>query len=196
MSNWASIAELMTAWGRHRDAGRWDRLADLFAPGAFLDLAWFHGSADDFVASCRQRSSGKSLRSKHVIANPLITVRGDRALAETDAQLLTDQRDLDLGAVTHIRFLDCLVRVGDSWRIAYRASIYDLCAFTSPTGRFDVDVDAARRFPREYAGLAYILSRSGYPVTADSPTRGGPLEDDIQRAEAEWLHGGPLPGTR
>lgn len=182
----SSITELMTAWGSHRDAGRWDRLESLFAPEATLELTWVQATASDFVAAARRHATG-ALRSKHVISNPYVTVAGDRAIAETNAMLVTDQPDLDLGAITHIRYLDRLVRIDGRWAIAHRVSIYDSCGLTFPYGPVDVDRAVIRRFPREYAGLAYLLQLSGYEPSDRSPTRGSAREAELQERDSAWL---------
>jgi SnoaL-like domain len=192
VSEWVEIAALMTAWGSHRDAGRWGPLEELFAPGATLELTWATATAAEFVAAARRHSSGP-LRSKHVIGNPYVTRVGDRAIAETDAVLVNDHCELDLGAVTHARFLDRLVRTERGWRIAHRVSVYDCSGLTFPFGPTPVDQELIRRFPREYAGLAYLLARSGYQPSDRSPTRGSPREREILADHAAWLRGQDRP---
>lgn len=186
VSEWVRIAALMSAWGSHRDAGRWEPLEELFAPGATLELTWAAVTAAEFVAAARRHSTGP-LVSKHVIGNPYVTLAGDRATAETNAVLVNDHRDLDLGAVTHARFLDRLVRTERGWRIAHRVSVYDCSGLTFPSGPTPVDEELIRRFPREYAGLAYLLARSGYQPSDRSPTRGSPREREILAGHATWL---------
>lgn len=189
-AHWVAIAELMTQWGSHRDAGRWEQLEGLFAPGATLQLTWTRATATEFVAAARRHSTGP-LHSKHVIANPYVSVVGDRAIAETDAVLINDHHELDLGAVTHIRFLDRLARTDRGWKIAHRVSIYDCGGLTFPFGPVPVDRDLLHRFPREYAGLAYLLTHSGYQPSDRSPTRGSAAERDIRTSQDAWLREEP-----
>jgi SnoaL-like protein len=182
----AALVDLMVAWAAHRDAGRWDDLAGLFTPDATVELTWTRATAAEFVAAARGHASGP-LRSKHVVAAPHAVVRGDRAAAETNVVLVTDHLDLDLGAVTHARFLDRLERVDSGWVIAHRASVYDACGFTFPFGPVEVDQKVARNFPREYAGLAYQLVSAGYDPSPKSPTRGSAREHAIRNDQRAWL---------
>jgi hypothetical protein len=50
-----------------------------------------------------------------------------------------------------------------------------------------VDRDLLHRFPREYAGLAYLLTHSGYQPSDRSPTRGSAAERDIRASQDAWL---------
>ena len=186
-TDWVAITEMLTAWGRHRDAEGWDQLRGLFTAKATVELTWIHTTAAEFVAAARRHSTGP-LRSKHVIANPSVTVVGNRAVGETNAVLVNDHLDLALGAVTHIRYLDRFERRDDSWAIAHRASIYDSSGFTFPYGQCDVDQAIVRRFPREYAALAYLLHISGYEPSDRSPVRGGTREQEIKDSNTTWLH--------
>lgn len=143
------------------NAGRWEQLEALFAPAATLRLTWTRATATEFVTAAWSHSTGP-FHSKRVIADPCVRVVGDRTIAETDAVLINDHHELDLGAVTQIRFLDQLARIGRGWQIAHRVSVYDCGGLTFPFGPVPVGKDLLHRFPREYAGLAYLLTHSGY----------------------------------
>jgi hypothetical protein len=58
------------------------------------------------------------------------------------------------------------------WKIVDRQAIYDICTFTFPTGFVELDKLAVQKYPREYAPLAYLLERSGFPVNRVYPTKG------------------------
>jgi len=66
------------------------------------------------------------------------------------------------------------------------ATIYDM-SFTFPTGFVDLDRRAVQKYPREYAPLAYLLEKSGFPVDRVYPTRGSDLERTIKANGQRWL---------
>ncbi|WP_428341458.1 nuclear transport factor 2 family protein [Mycobacterium sp.] len=185
LSDIEAIRMLMAGW-IHRDNDNWDELAGLFHPDATIEITWFSGLARDFIEGSRSMDQS-ALRTKHFIGEPVITFAGDRALVETNAMIIGENTDLDLGTTTHNRFLDRVQRRDGIWRIAQRDSVYDFSSFTFPYGRIDIDTAAARGFPREYFALAYLLVESGFRVDRVFATRGSDLEQRIRTASAQWL---------
>lgn len=100
----AAITDLMTGW-MHRDLSEWDQLRGLFHPDATIAITWFDGLATDFVDGSA-RMGASDLRTKHLITNPSITFRGDRALVQTNAVIMAENTALDLGCTAHNRFWD------------------------------------------------------------------------------------------
>lgn len=189
-----AIGDLMTGW-IHRDLGDWAALRGLFTADATIAITWFRGLAADFVDGSSRMGAG-ALRTKHVIANPVITfstTRPERAFVETNAVIIAEHGELSLGATTHNRFLDRVVKETDGqWRIAHRDSSYDIGHVTYPLGveaAAPIDRDTLARFPVEYAALAYLLEAAGFPVTGTFPTRGSTQEHDIRDAGLAWLAG-------
>jgi hypothetical protein len=182
------IAALMTGW-LHRDTGDWAQLRGLFHPEARISVTWFTGRAADFV-DASARMSASALRTKHVIAAPLITfsATGNRAVTETNAVVVAENAELGLGAVTHNRFLDRVERHGGRWAIRSRDSVYDFSSFTFPRGLpAAVDPDAVAGFPVEYAALAHLLAASGFAVGDAFATRDSDRERQLKRSAAAWL---------
>ncbi|MBP0457223.1 nuclear transport factor 2 family protein [Streptomyces montanisoli] len=181
------ITDLMTGW-IHRDLGEWDRLRDLFHPQARIEITWFEGLASDFVdASARMGTS--DFRTKHIITAPSVTFSadGDRAVSETNAIIIGENTRLGLGCNGHNRFIDRVERRDGTWRILDRKSVYDFASFTFPLGPVDFDHEAARRAPREYAALAYLLDASGFPVRRVFATKGSEQEKNIKQSALDWL---------
>jgi hypothetical protein len=182
-----NIADLMTGW-IHRDLGEWDRLRELFHSDGRIEITWFEGLASDFVdASARMGAS--DFRTKHLITAPVVTFSDDgrRAVSETNAIIIGENVRLGLGCNGHNRFLDRLERRDGAWRILDRKSVYDFGSFTFPTGLVEIDRQAADKYPREYAALAYLLDLSGFPVRRTFATKGSELERGIKRSALEWL---------
>ncbi|MEC3974463.1 nuclear transport factor 2 family protein [Amycolatopsis sp. H20-H5] len=182
----AAIADLMSGW-IHRDLSEWDQLGELFHPGATIAITWFDGLATDFVEGSA-RMGASDFRNKHVVATPTITFRGDKAFVETNAMIVAENTFLELGCTTHNRFLDQVEKRDGAWRITRRESSYDMSHFTFLTKVEEIDEKAVRGFPREYAALAYLLERSGFPIVREFPTRDSALEAEIKAAGTAWLN--------
>ena len=180
-----SIADLMTGW-IHRDLGEWDRLRNLFHPEATIDITWFAGKASDFVDGS-MKMGASDFKAKHVITSPVVTFNGDKAIAETNAIVVGDNAVLGVGCEGHARFYDRVEKRDCVWKIVDRQAIYDMCAFTFPTGVVEIDKVVVQKYPREYAALGYLLEKSGFPVKGVYPTKGSDLEKTIKAKGQAWL---------
>ncbi|MCC8190753.1 MAG: nuclear transport factor 2 family protein [Planctomycetes bacterium] len=182
-----AIATVINGW-MYRDGGDWERLRTLFHPDGTIAVTWFEGLFSDFVTASSRMGAG-DLRTKHLIGTPVITLNGDRAVAETNAIIVGDNPRLDFGCSCHNRFLDLVERRQGEWKIFRRDSIYDMGTFLFPFGPVAVDTEAVRRHPRAYAPLAHLLERSGYPLQRVFATKGSDLERELRRKAAVWLAG-------
>jgi hypothetical protein len=54
-------------------------------------------------------------------------------------------------------------------------------------GSFNSTKVAVQRYPREYAALAYLLEKSGFPVNRVYPTKGSDLEKTLKAQGEAWL---------
>ncbi|MCO4251225.1 nuclear transport factor 2 family protein [Pseudarthrobacter raffinosi] len=182
-----AIADLEMGW-IHRDLGEWAALRELFHPDGVIEITWFEGLFTDFV-DASERMGASQFRTKHVIASPVMAFNEsrDRAVAETNAIIIGENISLGLGCMGHNRFIDRIEKRDGLWKIVDRKSIYDAATFTFPLGLVDIDVDLARTYPREYAALAYLLDKSGFPVAKVFATKGSDLEHRIKADAAAWL---------
>jgi hypothetical protein len=180
-----SIADLMTGW-IHRDLGEWDQLRNLFHPDATIDITWFEGKATDFVDGS-MKMGASDFKAKHVVTSPLVTFNGDKAIAETNAIVVCDNAVLGLGCEGHARFYDRVEKRHGVWKIVDRRAIYDICTFIFPRGFVELDTLAVQKYPREYAPLAYLLEKSGFPVNRVYPTKGSDLEKTLKAKGQSWL---------
>jgi len=191
----AQIAELMTGW-IHRDLGHWKQLRELFHPDGVIEVTWFEGRFHDFV-DASEGMAVSDLRTKHMIASPLVTFHGDRAIVETNAMIVAENVRLGLGCNAHNRFYDLAEKRGTDWKLVKRQSVYDMGVFTLPLGIVEIDASTVARYPREYAPLAYLLEKSGFPVKRVFATRGSELERAMRAVGEAWLiadlpHGTPV----
>ena len=180
-----SIADLMTGW-IHRDLAEWDKLRELFHPDGTIEVTWFEGRASDFVDGS-MRMGKSAMRTKHFVASPGVTFKGNKAVVETNAMIVGENTYLDLGAVGHNRFYDMVEKREGAWKIVKRQSIYDMAYFTFPRGVVEVDRKTLEPHPREYAALAYLLEKSGFPVKRTFATKGSDLEMAMKAAGQAWL---------
>ena len=162
-----AIAQVIQIWGLARDQGRWQQLGDTFTPDGCIHVTWFHGAFADFVAASRRMYQPASPRPKHVIGLPVVSVVGDRAVAETNIQILSrfQTGQLAIDNTSYARFLDRLMRGPKGWRICDRVAIYekDRLDPVQPDPAFDrfmAETDFSA-FPEPYRYLGHRLESSG-----------------------------------
>lgn len=186
------ITDLLTGW-MHRDLGEWDQLRNLFHPDGTIEITWFEGLASDFVDGS-MRMGASDVRTKHLIGTPVVTFNTEatRAIVETNAMIIGENVKLNLGCIGHNRFYDMAEKCDGVWKLFHRQSIYDMASFTFPLGVVPVDQSAVEKYPREYAALAYLLEKSGFPVQRVFATRGSILEQQMKADGKRWLSGQPI----
>lgn len=179
------IADLMTGW-IHRDLAEWDQLLELFHDDGVIEVTWFEGLFSQFVEGSK-KMGGSGFATKHLIASPVITFNGNRAIVETNAIIIGENTQLGLGCNGHNRFYDLVEKRDGVWRIVKRQSIYDMGNFTFPVGIVEIDKEAVAKYPREYAALAYLLEKSGFPVKRVFATKFSSQEKEMKAAGNQWL---------
>ena len=181
------LNDLMNGW-MHRDLGEWEQLRDLFHPDGTIEITWFEGLASDFVTGS-MRMGKSDLRTKHLIAAPAITfsASGSKAILETNAMIIAENVKLNVGCECHNRFYDMAEKRDGVWRLVRRQSIYDMGTFTFPLGLVEIVPAVVAKYPREYATLAYLLEKSGFPLQRVFATRGSELEQKIKHDAKQWL---------
>lgn len=179
------ITDLITGW-IHRDLAQWDQLANLFHPDGIIEVTWFEGPFTAFIEGSR-RMGDSDLRTKHLIGTPVVSLNGDKGIIETNAVIVAENVRLGLGCSVHNRFYDLAEKRDGQWKLLKRQSIYDMGGFTFPQGPMEIDRDTVARYPREYAALAYLLEKSGFPLNRVFATRGSELEHAMKEAARDWL---------
>lgn len=180
-----ALADLMTGW-IHRDLGEWDELRQLFHADGTIEVTWFEGPFGDFVdGSIRMGAS--DLQTKHLIGTPVVRLNGHKAIVETNAMIVGENVKLQLGCSVHNRFYDLAEKRGGAWKLTRRQSVYDMGSFSFPAGPREIDPAVVARYPREYAALAYVLEKSGFPLRRVFATRGSELERSMKAEGQAWL---------
>lgn len=177
----------ITSW-IHRDLGQWDQLRNLFHPDGTIEVTWFEGLFVDFVEGS-MRMAASDARTKHLIGTPVVSFNstGTKAIVETNAVIIGENIKLNLGSNGHNRFYDMAEKRHGVWKLLKRQSVYDMASFTFPLGLVDIDQSAVAKYPREYAALAYLLEKSGFPVKRIFATRGSELEHKMKAEGQRWL---------
>ncbi|MFP5597785.1 nuclear transport factor 2 family protein [Kluyvera sp. 142486] len=181
------LNDLVNGW-IHRDLGEWAQLRDLFHPDGTIEITWFEGLAGDFVDGS-MRMGASDLRTKHLITLPRITFNadGNKATLETNAVIIAENVKLNIGCECHNRFFDLAEKRDGVWKLFHRQSIYDMGTFTFPQGCVEIVQKDVARYPREYAPLAYLLEKSGFPLGRVFATRGSELEAKMKAEGQRWL---------
>lgn len=185
--------DLIQAWALYRDQGRWPELLETFHPDGIIAVTWFRGAFADFVEASKGAAAKSQSLSKHQLGWPLITLRGDRAVAETSVAILgrATIQGILVDNVSYGRFLDRLERRGGRWRIAERVAIYekDRLDPVIPDPAFDrlmVETDFSA-FPEACRFLAFRLVSSGRSLASPIMSHGSDETKELYRRYLKWL---------
>jgi hypothetical protein len=125
----ARVRAVRQRWAFARDHGEWDTMRACFHPDATVCVSWFAGPATEFCERTVALSAGRrpEERSKHWFGNSRTWLNGDRAILETDTQVLG--RNWFEGHLFdfawYVRMYDRMERRQGEWRILRMTVIYD-----------------------------------------------------------------------
>lgn len=191
------IIEVSTVSFCCRDSGDWDRLAICFDPDAPITTSWFNGTAREFAAQSKTMMEGhhRDDTQRHMMANPRVTLSGDRALCEYYL-ILHQGRTLDgyeFDFQTWSVTLDLFARRDGRWLIARRKMIYEKSRMdprtpgSVPQSYFD-QLDLSR-YPTAVKFHCYRNEKSSGHAPKNLILKGSP-EEKAARLDAErWLAG-------
>ncbi|GLY73484.1 nuclear transport factor 2 family protein [Actinoallomurus iriomotensis] len=158
-SDMVAIQDLVCRERYWRDRGEWDAMRSAFTDDARLRVTWFEGSIDDYVESSRTRDWDPSASSTHRLSPSVVTVHGDRALAETPAlvELRIEAAGMWVDAVISVRLLSRVVRTRQGWKLASMDAIYekDVIRPVFPADRLAISAEDTAAYRRSYQFLAY-----------------------------------------
>lgn len=193
--NIIEITQLIQSWGLFRDQGRWAQLTATFVPRGTISVTWFAGNIEEFVAASQKQFKPVSPRTKHLIGVPVVRVCGERAIAETNIQILGrfERSGVAVDVTSYARFADRLLRTKEGWRIARRDAIYekdrmDPVVPGAAFDRFMAETDFAA-FPEPYRYLGYRLIVSGRPLHSAIVCDGSPEAGRLLADADLWLAG-------
>jgi hypothetical protein len=193
-----AIREVVERWVLWRDAGDWDRFAEVWHADGYMTATWFQGSYRDFIAVSRQGFEA-GVRILHFLGGTAIDVRGDRAIAQT--KMTITQRapvhGVEVDVVCTGRFYDFFECRDERWAIVRRQPIYerDRMDPVDPASTLSLDAAQLSRFPYGYRHLAYLQTELGFAVKTGLPELTGAAVEQLGREGHAWLEGSTSPGT-
>jgi hypothetical protein len=114
-----SIQRTLAAYCQLCDDGEFRRLAEQFAPDGSFCFAGDTARGHDALEKWFERAQPVSRRGKHITANAIIDVEGDRARVVSDfvfVRVVDGAISADLAG----RYRDVFVRIGHRWLIEQR----------------------------------------------------------------------------
>ena len=188
----AAVADLVQTERAARDQGQWERLAACYHPDSTVSISWIETSGLEFVTASKT-AFANGIRHLHRMSPSIVTLNGDRALAETGCVIVLPGLIGD-AAVTVSADARLFVRASKRgvWRIDRLAALYlaDSWAF-EPGVMPQIDRARLAAYRAPYRHLSYLLNESGKQARGDLPGVDRPdLCDAFYRSEGAWLNGG------
>ena len=85
------VAELGQTERAARDQGQWDRMAACYWPKSVVSISWINCSGPEFVEASKT-AFAEGVRHVHQMSPCIVTLKGDKALAETGCTVLPGGR--------------------------------------------------------------------------------------------------------
>lgn len=189
-----AVAEVVQTERAARDQGQWARMAACFHPDSVVSISWIETSGTDFVAAS-EKAFAAGMRHLHQMAPTLVTLDGDRALAESGAAILLGGRigGVEVMVTSHARMHARVERRGGVWRIARLGAVYfeDAMAARIPGETPALDTARLARYRPSLRFLSYLLEEGGKTPRSDLAGIDRPdLVDAMLRTEQAWLADG------
>jgi hypothetical protein len=187
----AAIADVIQRERAARDGRLWADMAACYHRDALVDVSWFRGGGDAFVEASREVAGGPTL-SFHGMSPAVVTIKEDRALAETACALhgMTELDGVDVALVGYARLLWRALRSDDRWLIAGLRAMYisDMLLPRNPNRVPQIDDDVLRTFRPSYKYLSYVITKNGRTIQDDLPGIDRPESVvALRAAEQQWL---------
>jgi hypothetical protein len=202
------ISQVILRWGYFRDHGMWEALLDTFHPDGEIQVTWYKGRFDGFVAASREMAR-RGVNSRHVMKPSMIDVAGHRAVAITPVSILGRAKaplGVEVDLASQAQFFDFFERNSEEWRISRRICIYQqdrmdsvgpslkfwLLSFLLPTHKFDP----------AYKHLGLVLNKAGYDIQPGQVVDNTDASRKLYQEGQDWLHEHPgtdlrsVPGQR
>ncbi len=188
-----AVAEVVQTERAARDQGQWARMAACFHPDSIVSISWIETSGPDFVAAS-EKAFAAGMRHLHQMAPTLVTLNGDRALAESGAAILLGGRisDVEVMVTSHARMHARVERRDGAWKIVRLGAVYFEDAMAARVPGETPELDAARLagYRPSLRFLSYLLEESGKTPRADLAGIDRPdLIDAMLGADQAWLAG-------
>lgn len=165
-----AVAEVVQTERAARDQGQWPRMAACFHEDSVVSISWIETSGADFVAAS-QKAFASGMRHLHQMAPTLVTLNGDRALAESGAAILLGGRigGVEVMVTSHARMHARVERRDGAWKIARLGAVYFEDEIRAKVPGEVPALDAARLagYRPSLRFLSYLLEEGGKTPRAD-----------------------------
>lgn len=165
-----SNCQLVLRERQARDCCWWDEARNCFHPDSTVNVGWFVGSGEEFVAgSARMAAAGGN--TAHRLAAPIVHLNGIRAVVilglVITSRAVIDGQELDL--IADGRIVYRTERRNGQWRIAAMDCVYGRDTLTPavPGQSLTIPPEELARFRPSYRMLAWSFTRRGIPVRDD-----------------------------
>ncbi|MFN3857678.1 MAG: nuclear transport factor 2 family protein [Caulobacter sp.] len=186
-----AVAEVVQTERAARDQGQWERMAACFHPDSVVSISWIETSGPEFVAAS-QRAFASGMRHLHQMAPTLVTLNGDRALAESGAAILLGGwvRGVEVMVTSHARMHARVERREGVWKIVRLGAVYFEDEMRARIPGETLPLDAARlaAYRPSLRFLSYLLEEGGKTPRADLAGIDRPERvEAFLAAEQAWL---------
>ena len=187
----AAVAEVVQTERAARDAGEWERMAACYNPDSLVSISWIEATGPEFVEASR-RAFAEGVRHLHQMAPSLVTLNGDRALAQTGCAILLAGRvgAVEVNVVSQARLYARAEKREEQWRLAgFRAMYFqDAIAPRLPTEVPLLDPERMAGYRPSYRFLSYVIEEAGKTARRDLAGIDRPdLVENLHAAEDAWL---------
>jgi hypothetical protein len=190
-----AITDLLFRWAHARDYGDWDALLGCFHDDAVMRINFAQGPVRDYVERALKDIGDRGGRylSKHLVNNPLIEIKGDRATSVIHATLHVRRMvgGIEADLESWMRFFDLLERRAGRWGIVKRTGVYEKDRMSAvdpagfPPGFWD-GIELAQ-FPPAKRFLAFAQVKNGGAPRFDFVSAFTPEEDAVKQEARAWL---------
>jgi SnoaL-like domain len=187
-----AIYELVQRERSARDLERWDEMAAYYNVDSDVDISWFRGTGAAFVAASKKMVT-TSLRSFHEMGPTVVTIKENRALAETGCaiHLIGNVGDIKVDVTGQARIYSRVERKKDEWLLSGLRVLYisDCMVPLDPTISPKLDPARLSRYRASYRFISYLLAENGHTSRTDLPGTDQPESvEALWKAEEQWLN--------
>lgn len=186
------VAQLAQRERASRDDRAWDALRDCFHDDSHVRVSWFDGTGAEFAEQSQRMVAKPGGGSIHQVGTSVVSVNGDRALADTGCVILIRAQihGVECDVATYCRHRSRVERLDGVWRLRTLYATYQKDTLT-PTNPTDVpSLDRARlaTYRPCYRYLSYYNVELGYTPNQDLPGVDRPEElQALIAADRQWL---------
>jgi hypothetical protein len=165
-----AVEQLILRERSSRDLGLWEQMRDCFHEDSTVRLSWIDASGAEFVRRSQEMAE-RNVKATHRLGPILVTLAGDRALAQLGAiiDIPGKVRSVAVVVSTHARFVFRAERRSGEWRISGFDAIYqrDELNPVIPGQVVTIEPNELKNFRPSYQLLSFCLMSGGYKPRMD-----------------------------